>query len=585
MPIVRSRHHRSARHLTRRPLAVCLAAVLGVPAALAVPAAAQATTLTVTNCADSGAGSLRDTIAAAVSGDTIAFDLACSHITLTSGAIVIGQGGDGQPIASLEIIGPGRNALTVDGYYLDRVLDHEGGAGGSLTISGLALKHGFTGGSGGCLFAQGAVSLTDVEVVECAAGFATGIDAPLGGGIRGGGIYAGGSATLTSAFVGDNMVNGHSSYAYGAGLSAGGDVSLTSTTISGNFATSDTGATYGGGVAIGNRSGSVQGSMQAFMSSIENNTATSHCGYCPVRGGGAWVYGSSTFDNSTITGNAAFSDAQYGAGGGLYFSSRYGGAPVTATLTGTDAGSNFADENAGAIGAGGDLTIIGGTISGNNSNLSGGAIGLFGGNLDLVDSLMTGNIASDRGGAIFLFGYGDVAAENSTISENMAGTNGGAIANTYGSVHLSNSTLTANTAGSSGGGIWFRYAYYTLSLESTIVAGNTVNSNADDIFAPGNTVGGSHDLVMAASGVDLPADTIMSDPMLMPLADNGGPTLTHALADGSPAIDAGSNPLALSTDQRGDGFERVSGAAADIGAFEVQSTTPDDRIFADGFDP
>ena len=68
-----------------------------------------------------------------------------------------------------------------------------------------------------------------------------------------------------------------------------------------------------------------------------------------------------------------------------------------------------------------------------------------------------------------------------------------------------------------------------------------------------------------------------------PLADNGGPTLTHALLTGSPAIDAGSNPANLATDQRGGTLRsRVSGAAADIGAFETQP--PADAIFADGFD-
>jgi hypothetical protein len=58
------------------------------------------------------------------------------------------------------------------------------------------------------------------------------------------------------------------------------------------------------------------------------------------------------------------------------------------------------------------------------------------------------------------------------------------------------------------------------------------------------------------------------DPLLGPLADNGGPTQTHALLPGSPAIDRGRNDLGLATDQRG--FGRVAGRAADMGAFEVQ---------------
>jgi hypothetical protein len=62
--------------------------------------------------------------------------------------------------------------------------------------------------------------------------------------------------------------------------------------------------------------------------------------------------------------------------------------------------------------------------------------------------------------------------------------------------------------------------------------------------------------------------------VLGPLANNGGPTLTHALLAGSPAIDTGSNPLALSFDQRGSGFARTAGAQTDIGAFEVQGAGP-----------
>jgi hypothetical protein len=83
--------------------------------------------------------------------------------------------------------------------------------------------------------------------------------------------------------------------------------------------------------------------------------------------------------------------------------------------------------------------------------------------------------------------------------------------------------------------------------------------------------------------VTLPADTLHDDPLLLPLADNGGPTWTMALAVGSPAIDTGANPLDLVTDQRGDGYVRVSGAAADIGAYEMQLVA--DAIFANGFDP
>src|SRR5262249_61484220 len=67
---------------------------------------------------------------------------------------------------------------------------------------------------------------------------------------------------------------------------------------------------------------------------------------------------------------------------------------------------------------------------------------------------------------------------------------------------------------------------------------------------------------------------IGQDPKLGPLQNNGGPTPTHALLDGSPALDKGSNLANLATDQRGAGFARVHGAAADIGAFEMDLIPP-----------
>ncbi|MFO1507145.1 MAG: choice-of-anchor Q domain-containing protein, partial [Lysobacterales bacterium] len=97
------------------------------------------------------------------------------------------------------------------------------------------------------------------------------------------------------------------------------------------------------------------------------------------------------------------------------------------------------------------------------------------------------------------------------------------------------------------------------------------------------TVIGSSNLVGSADpSVTLPPDTLNSDPLLLPLADNGGPTWTMALAPGSPAINAGNNAANLQYDQRGAGFARVYGPAADIGAYELQSTP--DVIFVSGFD-
>src|SRR5699024_7389733 len=101
---------------------------------------------------------------------------------------------------------------------------------------------------------------------------------------------------------------------------------------------------------------------------------------------------------------------------------------------------------------------------------------------------------------------------------------------------------------------------------------NADPSKADLIVLHGS-MGGGNNLIVAAQGVTLPADTISADPMLGPLQDNGGPTPTHALLPGSPAVDAGNNSRNNEFDQRGPGFARSFGAAPDIGAFERTITS------------
>jgi hypothetical protein len=115
-----------------------------------------------------------------------------------------------------------------------------------------------------------------------------------------------------------------------------------------------------------------------------------------------------------------------------------------------------------------------------------------------------------------------------------------------------------------------------LTITSSIISGNgPANSSTSDLYATGalttltySAIGTATGLSLSpASGHNLPFGV---DLKLGPLADNGGPTETHALLTGSPAIDAGSNPAGLVFDQRGYNYARVAGPAADIGAFEAQ---------------
>ena len=109
-----------------------------------------------------------------------------------------------------------------------------------------------------------------------------------------------------------------------------------------------------------------------------------------------------------------------------------------------------------------------------------------------------------------------------------------------------------------------------VNFQSTIVSGNTCNGKPQDIWGRpqfGDAVVGANNLI-GASAVAVPSDTINADPRLAPLADNGGPTLTHALPIDSPAIFRGNNTVGHAYDQRGPPFLRVNRVRADIGAYE-----------------
>jgi predicted outer membrane repeat protein len=201
------------------------------------------------------------------------------------------------------------------------------------------------------------------------------------------------------------------------------------------------------------------------------------------------------------------------------------------------------------------------TISGNSAGTSGGGIG--GGDLSIVNSTISGNSAAASGGGI----YGAATVENSTISGNSAGISGGGIYNNS-SLDVTLSTITGNSA-PSGGGI---YNVGSVEVSNTIL---NAGASGENIFNDGGTVTSlGYNLSSDDGGGYLtgPGDQINTDPLLGPLQDNGGPTLTHALLPGSPAIDAGDPNFTPPpfTDQRDCHFDRVFNGRIDIGAFETQ---------------
>jgi hypothetical protein len=155
---------------------------------------------------------------------------------------------------------------------------------------------------------------------------------------------------------------------------------------------------------------------------------------------------------------------------------------------------------------------------------------------------------------------------DSTFSDNAA-TSGSAIAGA--AVSISNSTIAFNRENQvvypeSRGAVLAR----TYSINSSIIACNRWNAAMGNDIGLGDSYVRGADNLIERSLSHLPADTLSVNPLLASLANNGGPTKTHALLNSSPAIDRGSNPRHRLYDQRGPGFARVKGAAPDIGAFE-----------------
>ena len=234
----------------------------------------------------------------------------------------------------------------------------------------------------------------------------------------------------------------------------------------------------------------------------------------------------------------------------------------------------------GGIYSTGTLTIANSTISGNTVGLGsflldrgeGGGIIIVDGLATVISSTVSGNSANALGGGIA--NAGSLTLTNVTVSGNSAGANGGGVANGFylgpraAELTLTNVTISGNSA-SSGGGI---YNYPTASVEMT----NTmmVNSAAGDgCFGAINSAGDNLE-DGDTCGLRGPGDIVNAVPLLGPLADNGGPTQTHALLAGSPAVDAANNSGCPAADQRGvarplDG-DGDGSAACDSGAYEAE---------------
>lgn len=322
------------------------------------------------------------------------------------------------------------------------------------------------------------------------------------------------------------------------------------------------------------------------------------------RGGGLMISGADlSIVDSQFIGNRTRTTQQPSSGAGI----RIDG-PSVASIVGSDIHGNVGILTCRGVGLAVDddvdLVIEGSRITDNFSPGGlGGGVEFRGNNLVLRCSTISGNQAGFRGGGIAVSAAESAVIESTTISGNAAGSGGGLAAEYR--LELRNSTISGN----SGGGAWaYVYTYpgdevlfdhatitensgsttqgdglYMLALypervrvRNSIIAGN---GSGPDVFAYtyygasfeslGNNVIGvaepGHGFTNGANGDLVGSVATPVDPLLGPLADNGGPTRTHELLPFSPAIDTADPVTFAPTDQRG--LPRPAGSA-DVGAFE-----------------
>ena len=459
---------------------------------------------------------------------------------------------------------PGPGVLTL------RNLTLRGGVarGGDAMVGG-----GGGAGMGGAIFNQGKVALERVTITNSAAhggngGSASGVGP--GGGI---GSDAGSSANSSGGGFGGGYVgfgggDGGANSGGGGGFRAGDDGEAGVAPLAGGD---------GGGPAtgLGGLGGAAAGA--------------------PGRGGNGAGGGTPTSENGGNGGDFGRGGVE-GAGGGV------GGGGATLD---NGSGGGFGGGGGGANGGGGYGGFGGG--GGNGSSIGFGGFG--GGNGALMSSSGGGGGGAGMGGAIFNH-QGELTLLNSTLSGNTAVGGqagpaadagrglGGAIFNLNGAVRIDYSTIAFNTADD--GGALYNLGYLAEdtgdpdghTYSARVVATGSIISPTVVSAAPAMVSGGLQNTVddPGDTTIDLTAsnlieaateigdgvvvtgpNTLVGDPELDPLADNGGPTPTHALLPASPAIDTAQGTCPP-TDQRGEA--RPSGFACDIGAFESNDFTP-----------
>ena len=393
-----------------------------------------------------------------------------------------------------------------------------GGAGGTGAAGSGNGGYGGQGGSGGSA-AGGGIWSSGTLNIPTAKGMLsskiTGNSAVGGTGGTGGTGANGYNGSYQTNSGGNGGQGGYGGNATGGGIEAyyGGNVSIAKTTVSGNTTTAGTGGTGGSGGSGGTNS--VGNSPFNYLGGPGGNGGTGGQAGGSQGAGVYFIHSKVSVNASTISGNTALAGlagtgGQAGSGGGVSYAGNYYG-------------------YYGAIGSAG----------------SGGSV-------------------------IFSYGGGVFASETklslvqATIANNTADYGGGIALHSNVNTQIDNTTIAGNTANENGGGIWGDTS--PINAISTVIGQNSAPTDSDihgSIFATNSLIYQLGDALVFDGGGSL----FNIYPDLKPLASNGGLTQTMLPYSDSPLIGAGSNPLHLMVDQRGD--PRAPDGLVDIGAVEL----------------
>ena len=367
---------------------------------------------------------------------------------------------------------------------------------------------------------------------------------------------------------------------YGNGGWGGGIRSQGNLTITHSIVISNTANDYGGGIYNLASSMGTSATLNIIGSTIHGNSTG-------IGGGGIYNLGNYgeaivNLSDSTVSGNTAGS-----SGGGIYNHGRDGTATIKLVRTAVNGNSslpfggggisNFADNG----GADADLDIIDSTVDNNSASHGGGIYVQSGGgsiHVNLDKSTISNNEATVNGGGIYgyaLSGDCSITLTNVTISGNSAISGGGVYhwggASGTANLNIIASTISTNTASFLYGGVYNTVVVggsgsAAITMTHSILGNNTggdCHNNAGAVFN-----NNEYNIIESDTG-SCGTSFFAGDPGLGPLQDNGGPTYTHALLEGSQAIDAiPQTSCLLTNDQRG--VMRPLGYGCDIGAFEYE---------------